>query len=170
MLVIIRFFLYVVKHVGSSTSSSSSRSSSSSSAFRSQVSLGDPIGLCLATPYLFWHFLFFMALQIRSFHSTLFYLPVKMLHQLKCCTSSSSRFLVFLLIILFSVFFIFHCHLSVLTSNLFHKIWAVHFMTKIFQFAYCYQYNKYQLLYQNWWWTVNLSVTCRVVYQNKVEK
>ena len=29
------------------------------------------------------------------------------------------------------------------------------------------QYDKYQFL---WWWTVNLSETYRVVYQNKVEK
>ena len=36
------------------------------------------------------------------------------------------------------------------------------------------QYDKYQLLwiqYQDfWWWTVNLSETWRVLYQNKVEK
>jgi hypothetical protein len=36
------------------------------------------------------------------------------------------------------------------------------------------QYDKYQLVwiqyYDSWWWTVNLSETCRVLYQNKVEK
>ena len=36
------------------------------------------------------------------------------------------------------------------------------------------QCDKYQLLWiqnqNSWWWTVSLSETCRVVYQNKVEK
>ena len=35
-------------------------------------------------------------------------------------------------------------------------------------------YDKYQLLWiqywDAWWWTVSLSETCRVLYQNKVEK
>jgi len=36
------------------------------------------------------------------------------------------------------------------------------------------EYDKYQLWWtryqDSWWWTVSLSETCRVVYQNKVEK
>ena len=39
--------------------------------------------------------------------------------QLRCCTRSSVGFLIFLLIILYTVFLIFHCSLSVLTPNLF---------------------------------------------------
>ena len=48
------------------------------------------------------------------------------------------------------------------------------YISKIFQFACCFQYHKYHLLwmqYQDcWWWTVYLSETCRILYQNKVEK
>jgi len=36
------------------------------------------------------------------------------------------------------------------------------------------KYDKYLLLcvqcWDSWWWTVNLSETCRVLYQNKFEK
>ena len=39
--------------------------------------------------------------------------------QLRCCTSSSSQFLMFLLIILCTVFLIFYCQLSVITPYLF---------------------------------------------------
>jgi len=39
--------------------------------------------------------------------------------QLRCCTSTSSQFLMFLLIILYTDFLIFHCQLSVITSYLF---------------------------------------------------
>jgi glucan phosphoethanolaminetransferase (alkaline phosphatase superfamily) len=66
--------------------------------------------LGLATPLIFP---VFHGCRNRSLHCTLFYVPVKMLH------SSSSWFLIFLLINLYSIFPIFHSHLSVLTSNLF---------------------------------------------------
>jgi hypothetical protein len=41
--------------------------------------------------------------------------------QLRCCTVHHHQFLIFLLINLYSVFLIFPCHLSVLTSN--HVSW-----------------------------------------------
>jgi len=59
------------------------------------------------------------------------------LWQLTFCTRSSLRFLIFLLVMFYTVFLIFHCHLSVLISQLFHTIWDMHCMSKIFQFADC---------------------------------
>ena len=57
---------------------------------------------------------------------------------LKCCTSSSSRFLIFLLIILYTVFAIFPLpSVSPNIRSFFHRTWAVHYMSKIFQCANC---------------------------------
>ena len=58
-------------------------------------------------------------------------------------------------------------------KSFFRGISVIHFMSKIFQFPYCFQCDKYHLLWMQyheyWWWTLRLSETCRVVYQNKVK-
>ena len=103
--------------------------SSSSNAFRSEMTPYYPIGLywqeavVLATPFLFW----------CTYESSPSF-ALGFAWQLRCYTSPSSRF-IFLLIILYTLFLIFHCHLSVLTYFV-HGTLPVHIKSKIFQFAY----------------------------------
>ena len=68
--------------------------------------------------------------------------------QLRCCTSSSSQFLIFPLIILYTAFL--NIPLPSVRPNFihfFHRIWTVHYMSKIFQFARFKVYPRIIILY-----------------------